>query len=351
MSQVMKRYLLFASHSYAYQIFRPLQREILRRGDECAWFLEDSCPDMLLEGETRIRGISEVIDWNPTAVFACGNWVYDFFPGVKVELFHGYPMNKRNDAIDDHFSIRGWFDIYCTQGPSSTPYFKKLSEKHRYFKIYETGWPKIDDMVEAMKTPEPVRNQLTILYAPTFTKGISSAWDMIDPLRQMVAEKPWNWIITFHPKLDDPWLIEQYQQLDREFANIEFRRFNKGMETFRDSDLMLCDSSAIIVEYLMLDKPVVTLRNTIPGPHLVNVENVEDIPDAIEYASTKPSELMKGMHEYTAYHEAHRDGQNSARVLDAVDHFIANYKGRLPHKPLNLLRKFKVRMRLGYWKK
>lgn len=46
-----RRYLLYASLSYAYAILRPLQEEIRRRGDEAAWFLEPSCPDMLLLDE------------------------------------------------------------------------------------------------------------------------------------------------------------------------------------------------------------------------------------------------------------------------------------------------------------
>ena len=66
--------------------------------------------------------------FNPIAVFVPGNWVYDFFPGVKVEVFHGYPMKKRIEKIDDHFTLRGWFDIYCTQGKSSTPYFTYLEK-------------------------------------------------------------------------------------------------------------------------------------------------------------------------------------------------------------------------------
>ena len=66
------------------------------------------------------------MDYQPIAVFAPGNYIYDFFPGVKVSLFHGYPINKRGDEKDDHFSVRGWFDVYCTQGETSTLPFKEL---------------------------------------------------------------------------------------------------------------------------------------------------------------------------------------------------------------------------------
>lgn len=347
----MKRYLLFASHSYAYSIMRPIEREIWRRGDEVAWFLEDTCPDMLQEGERRLKTIPAVIKWNPLAVIAPGNWVYSFFPGIKVEVFHGYPMKKRIEKVDDHFTLRGWWDIYCTQGESSTPYFTELSNRKGYFKIYETGWPKVDDFFDPQLPPEPKRERPCILYAPTFSKGISSAWEMAAAIDKMAAERPWDWIITFHPKLlTDQQLLADYEALAQKHPNVEFRRVNKGLETFRESDVLLCDSSSLIVEYLMTGKPAVTLRNTHPGPFLLDVQTIDEIAPAIERALTRPAELMQAIDEYTRYHERHRDGRNSARVLDAIDDFKANYEGKIPKKPLNLIRKWKIRWRLKYFK-
>ncbi len=347
----MKRYLLFASHSYAFSIMRPIEREAWRRGAEVAWFLEDTCPDLLMPNERRLQTIDEAIAWNPLAVIAPGNWVYPFIPGIKVEVFHGYPMKKRIEKVDDHFTIRGWWDIYCTQGESSTPYFKELEQKHGYFKIYETGWPKADDTFNPDLPPEPARERPCILYAPTFSKGISSAWDMAPAIDQMASTQNWDWIITFHPKLmEDPQLIADYEALAQKHANIDFRRVNKGLETFRESDVLLCDSSSLIVEYLMTGKPAVTFRNTHPGPFLLDVQTLDEIAPAIEKALTHPAELMQAIDAYTNYHERHRDGQNSARVLDAIDDFAAHYQGKLKAKPLNLVRKLKLRWRLKYFK-
>lgn len=338
-----KRYLFFATLTYSYTILRPLQKEIWRRGDDVAWFLEDSCPDKLFENEKRLKTIEEVLEYSPIAVFAAGNYIYDFLPGVKVAVFHGYPMKKRIEKIDDHFTIRGWFDIYCTQGESSTPYFKYLEDKHRFFKIYETGWCKVDEFYDPTLPPEPKRKRPVILYSPTFTKSICSAWNLLPQIDKMAAEKEWDWIITFHPKLDDPQLIADYTALAEKHPNVTFSRINEGLKTFRKSDVMLCDSSSIIVEYMLLDKPVVTFRNTHPGNFLLDVQNVEDVAPAIEKALTRPKELMDNIYAYTSHHEGHRDGQNSARVLDAVDDFIANHKDGMKKKPLNLVRKLKMR--------
>ena len=85
---------------------------------------------------------------------------------------------------------------------------------------------------------------------------------MTSVIEKLAKEKEWNWIITFHPKLDDAILRQQYIKLAEKYTNIDFRSVNKGLETFRESDILLCDSSSLIVEYMMLDKPVVTFRNT-----------------------------------------------------------------------------------------
>lgn len=344
----MKHYLLFASHSYAFSILRPVEQEIRRRGDEAAWWIEYSCPDLRTPDELRVYNLREVKHFAPIAVIAPGNWVYPFFPGVKVEVFHGYPMRKRIEAVDDHFTLRGWWDIYCTQGPSSTPYFSELAKREGYFKIYETGWCKADTFF-SKQSKEEKRDTPCILYSPTFSKGISSAWEMPNVIDRLAVERPWKWIITLHPLLmEDQELKRRYEALAERHENVQFLPINEGISTFRLSDVMLCDSSSLIVEYLMTRKPVVTLRNTHPGPYLIDVQYSDEIGDAIEKALQRPKALMQAIEEYTAFHEAHRDGCNSARVIDAIDDFIAHHQQKMHRKPLNWWRK--IQMIIRYFK-
>lgn len=345
-----KRYLFFVSLSYAYSILRPLQDEIWRRGDEVCWFIEKTSPVQLKENERQLETIEQVMEYDPIAVFAPGNYIYDFFPGIKVSVFHGYPINKRNDKSDDHFKLREWFDIYCTQGESSTSVFKQLEEKHKYFKVYETGWCKADSFFLPEETQQFRSDKTpTIFVASTFSKGISSLHEFYPIIERLAQKRSWNWIITLHPKLQDKELIEKYQLLSSTFSNVTFHPIMEGIQHFHNSDVMLCDSSSIIIEYMLLSKPVVTYRNTSPGKHLINVTNVDDIEQALEEALTYPKGLIKEINDYTLTHEGHRDGKNSARILDAVDDFIINYKDRIKRKPLNLFRKLKLRWSLKFW--
>lgn len=345
-----RRYLLFAQLPYAYTIMRPLQDEIRRRGHDCAWFLDEGCADMLRPDERRLCSVDEVRAYEPYAVFTPGNYIPHFFPGIKVDLFHGFPINKRSTEVDTFFRLRGWFDIYCTLGPNSTPRFRMLERRHGYFKVYETGWCRSDEFFEARKQPKPAGARPVIFYASTFTRGISSAWTLLPVIRRLAETRPWDWVVTLHPKIDDPELLDGYSRMADELPNVTFVRNNEGVATYGACDVMLCDSSSIIVEFMMLDRPVVTYRNTQPGPHILDVTDTDSIAPAIERALQRPPELMASMRAYLQEREAHIDGRNSARVLDAVDDFASRWQGRLRRKPLNLIRKLKLRRRFGYWR-
>lgn len=379
----MKKYVFFCEVEYSYPILRPLQDEIRRRGDEVCWFLEKHCPDRLLAGERRLLTIRDVIAYKPLAIFSAGNYIYDFFPGVKVKVFHGYPVNKRNLPSDNHFRLRGWHDLLCTSGPNSTLPFRHLSEEYGYFKVYETGWVKADLYARAMQnaqegknvgagfytrpkndgresvcigrvlTPAPTSpQQMTnrpprILFGSTFSRNITCAPVMAPMIERMAQQKPWQWLLTLHPLMPED-IRRQYRDLAARYPNVEFKD-SVTPEDMMQTDVLLCDSSSIIVEYMLLNKPVVTYRNTQPGPHLLNVMELEAVPAAIETALTRPHGLMTAIVEYVARREAHLDGHNCQRVLQAVDDFVLRWQGKLPPKPRNLFRKIKLRLRLHYF--
>ncbi len=351
-----KRYLFYVAHSYAYAILFPIEEEIARRGGESAWFVERGCPIEALGARRRIEDFDDVEDFAPIAVFAPGNYIPDFFPGIKVEVFHGYPINKRADRHDDHFTIRDWFDLYCTQGPSSTIPFEEIAHRLDTFRVSETGWAKTDSYILAAKkmtageySSSTKSDRPTIIYSSTFTRSLTSTSILADEVERMVASGRWNWIFMFHPKLDDEQVLGHYRSLAERYDNARYYGNTFDMEAMVQADAMLCDSSSIIMEFMLLDKPVVTFRNSMPGPHLLDVTEVDEVEPALEKALARPKELMSSLRAWRDNHEAHRDGQCAARILDAVDEFIAEGGTNiLRRKSLNLVRKIKLRKKLGY---
>lgn len=341
----MKRYLLFVSLTYSYSILRPIQEEIRKRGDEVAWFIEEPCPICLEAGEIHLKTIKEVMDYNPIATYAPGNHIYDFFPGVKVEVFHGL-YYKRTD-YGDHYRIRGFFDLYCTTSSLFLPKFKKLEKKHGFFKVVHTGWSKFDSYFSYKETSLYNENPV-VLYAPTFSTQFNSAFDLYDKIEELIKTRKWVWIFSFHPKMDKE-LIDKYKNLAQKYDNAVFSEEENKIPLLKNANVMLSDTSSIIYEFLWLEKPVVTYKNSFPEKHLLDMDKPELLEETIELALQRPADLMKNIHDFMQIVHPYKDGKASARILDATDDFITNYKGKIKKKPLNLFRKLKLRKKAGYF--
>ena len=173
----MSRYLFFIRQPYSFEILRPLQDAIRNRRDEVAWFLQGVDARHLRSEARLLSTVSDAKAYAPLAVFAPGKWVPDFFPGHKVQVFHG--LANDDTGKKGHFRIRDVFDLYCTHGESGTTAFQQLARRYGTFHVTETGWPKVDplflpgrvaDLRERLRTAKPI-----VLYAATFSPSLTSA--------------------------------------------------------------------------------------------------------------------------------------------------------------------------------
>jgi hypothetical protein len=107
----------------------PLQEEILKRGYEVKWFTYISASKKNFPSHAEmLNSIEEAIKYNPDIILSITDYAPDFLPGLKVQIFHGFNPDKREE--DEHFTIRGFFDLYCTQGPATTKRFKEQQKKY-----------------------------------------------------------------------------------------------------------------------------------------------------------------------------------------------------------------------------
>jgi len=337
----MKKYLLYVSQLYSFSIVRPLQEEILKRGGEIRWYLARVEFALYLKpDEIRLNTVNDINEFNPEVVFVASNTVPDFFPGIKVQLFHGFNAQKR-DAETGHFRIRGFFDLYCTQGPTTTEPFLLLEDKYKYFKVIETGWPKMDPLFNTVVNKNN-KERTNILFTSTFTPALSAAHKIFDMVEKLSEKEKWNFTITFHSKMD-PEIVNQYKNL----KSAKYVETDDIIPLLADADIMLSDTSSIFSEFMLQQKPVVTYQTKVPGEHLINVTKESQIENALEYAKKKPKQLMDEIKKYTNSIHPYRDGDSSRRVLDATDTFLNQYKGKLRKKPLNIVRRIKMRMKHG----
>lgn len=339
------RFLIYINHNYALPIGIPLQEEINRLGYTVKWFSGLEPPKKFFpEHGDLINNIEDTINYDPHIILTITDIVPDFIPGLKVQIFHGFPANKRKGT--DQFTIRGFFDLYCTQGPSSTIPFKKQQQKYKTFEVVETGWSKMDPLfpLEATENEKPV-----ILISSTFTKQYSLALkeEVIDEIERLSKTGKYKFIAVLHPKLGAE-TVKKFRALENE--NFKFHDTTDLIPLFKEADIMFSDTTSAIIEFLVQRKPVVTFMNNMPGPYLVDIDKVADIEKSFDLALSPPKPLLSQIEKFAEFSHPFSDGKSSERVIKAcIDHLHAD-KSYLKKKPLNLLRRLKIRMQLGYLK-
>lgn len=330
-----RRYLMFVELPYSFEILRPLQAAARRRGGEVAWFLNGPAPDYLHAGERLLRSVAEVRAFAPDAVFVPGNEVPPSFPGLKVQVFHGFAIEKKG-----HFRIRGMFDLFCTFGPLTTGPFEALAREHGWFNVVETGWPKVDPLFDAQPMAN-VHGPKRILYAPTFSPSLTSAPALAATIASLVARRDWHWTVKFHPKMA-PALAAPIRAISG--PNFEVAASEQMLPLLRDADAMLTDTSSAAAEFMLLDKPVVAFRNRSPGPHLVNVDDQAALESALEAVLEGDDPSRDARRRFAQDMHPWRDGRSSERILDAVEGMLERGREGMPRKPWSPLRRFR------YWR-
>ena len=340
----MKRFLIYISQPYSIPIGLPLQEEIEKRGFSVKWFCDESDTQKAFVDKQRLLNtIDDVVTYRPDIVLVATNEVPDFISGLKVQIFHGFSVGKRSES-KGHFNIRGFFDLYCTQGSSTTKPFQLLAEKHKYFKVVETGWSKMDSLfplAEMTTTSLP-----TIMISSTFTTKLSLAKneEVVNEIARISMLEKWHFIVVLHPKMEQE-IVETFKAMQHEYFT--FYDTTDLIPLYKKADIMLSDTTSAITEFVLQRKPVVTINNNQPAAHMINISNAEEIEGALALAFTKPKEIMQSLEVFIKETHPYDDGTSSARVIDACLSFLE--KDKLNRKPLNLIRRYKIRKKLKYW--
>jgi len=339
------RFLIYISHTYALPIGLPLQEEIKQRNDEVKWFSELEAPKSYFpENGELLATIEEALAYKPHIVLCITDVVADFLPGLKVQIFHGFLANKHTDK-KGHFRIRGLFDLYCTQGPSTTIPFNEIQQKKNHFLVRETGWSKVDPL---FKIEENKREKPTILLSSTFSPKYSWLYneEVITEIKRLSKTGEFEFLAVLHPKMDKE-KIEIVKKMQHE--NFKYYDTTDIIPLFRQADIMFSDTTSAITEFILQKKPVVTFRNNKPANHLINISNAEEIESAIRAAFSPSEKLLKNIESYIYDTHPYFDGKSSERVISTCIDVLHTDKSELSSKPLNLVRRYQLRKKLNYF--
>ncbi|MBU0992122.1 MAG: CDP-glycerol glycerophosphotransferase family protein [Proteobacteria bacterium] len=320
------RIVLFCQQKYSITILYPIYKEAIKQGHhQVLWYLgQKSVPDFEYKGEVEwTESIQAVYDFNPEAIYVPGNIVPYYLPGVKIQVFHGYAPEK-----PDHWEIRNYFDLYLTQGPYFTRGFQKLAEKHGTFEVMETGWPRQDWIFENLHTYDRYREYLLstykkkkiVLYAPTFSRRLTSLPYLHDAIKDLALTRDILLIMKFHPLEKKQW-VDLYKNLADEVENILFMDDHNISKYILVADVMISDTSSVVHEFLLLNKPVITFRNISKEKFCQDVSLTEDLKPAFDDVFEKDPFREKRRWLVDNY-DPYLDGKVGMRMIAAADDYI-----------------------------
>ena len=90
------------------------------------------------------------------------------------------------------------------------------------------------------------------------------------------------------------------------------------------ADVLISDTSSVVYEFILLDKPVITFKTRSTERYWENVDHPEGVIDAFEKLLENDSYKEQRQQIINQYHP-YVDGHSSARVYDAVLEYIDAY--------------------------
>jgi len=335
--------ILFCMNPYSFGILEPVMQVLKEKNYEFIWFVRTAILEKFPYQDQRFTSkIEDLVHFNSDAIFVPGNEVPHYLRGVKTQVFHGLAGEKKG-----HFRIRNYFDLYLTQGPYFTRWFSKAANKHKDFSVVETGWPKLDIYGKELHKYDSDKLSLLkkysakkiILYAPTFSPSLTSAPHLLSQIEELALEKEYLIVIKFHDLMAKN-LIDSYKKLSMSFKNVLFIEERNIIKYLLIADLMISDTSSVVYEFLLLDKPVITFKNNSLAMNWDNLLSFNGLVKSVvrnlleDPFKEQRLKVLKEYHPYT-------DGNSAKRMVEAVEEYIK--RNGVPEKRLiSWFRRYKI---------
>ncbi len=342
------RIILFCKNPYAFDVLNPIKEVLKARNEDFLWYVYPKIVDKFpYQDEPFTTKMEDLKAYRGDAIFVPGNEVPHYLRGVKTQVFHGLAGEKKS-----HFKIRDYFDLYLTQGSYFTNRFLRLKEKHKDFEVIETGWSKFDIYWANQNKYVALKNELLrkhkaekiILYAPTFSPSLTSAPFLKEEIKRLAENKNYLVLIKFHDLMGKE-LIQGYKKLAESIDNISFEEERNVTKYLMMADLLVSDTSSVVYEFLLLDKPVVTYKNIAEKilwhNSLAYTGLVESVNDNLQNDPFKNQRKIVS----DTYHP-YRDGLSAERMVESVRFYIKEF-GIPERRKLSLFRKYKIYKMFG----
>jgi len=145
-------------------------------------------------------------------------------------------------------------------------------------------------------------------------------------------------IIKFHDKMDVS-IKEKYQNL--ESKNLIISDEKDITKLLQISDLMISDTSSVVYEFILLDKPVVTLDSKSENINWLNLNDETKVYEKVLKILNEGDDFKDKRETTISEYHPYSDGESASRMIDAALEYKRAH-GVPKRRKLSLLRKFKI---------
>ncbi|WP_348647106.1 CDP-glycerol glycerophosphotransferase family protein [Arenibacter sp. F26102] len=340
--------ILFCQNAYAFGILAPIRDVLLEQEHDFLWYISEKLLDNFpYKNEDYTVSTLDLQRYKSDAIFVPGNEVPYYIRGLKVQVFHGLAGEKKG-----HFRIRHYFDLYLTQGPYFTDKFNELKKIHKNFDVIETGWPKLDVYsseknrydFEKKAILQQYNTDKIVLYAPTFSPSLTSAPFLLKEIKDLAEQNGYVIFIKFHDLMDHKW-IRAYRTLANEIPNVLFKDDKNIIKSLLQADILISDTSSVIYEFILLNKPVISFKNIAEKVLWDNSKVYTGLTEKVLNNFQLDPHAADRAYINMQFHP-YQDGKSALRMVNAVKNHIET-NGVPEKRELSLARRFKINSMFG----
>lgn len=319
------RTVLFCEHAYAFGILEPIADVLKAKQYDYVWFTTKAlAPKFPFKDEPHISSMSALRKFKSDCLFIPGNYSPFYIRGYKAQVFHGLAGEKAS-----HFKVRGYFDVYLTQGPYFTERFNQIKAKHQNFEVIETGWCKLDVyeknkesyLAEKAELLQTHHAKKLLVFAPTHNVSMNCAPFLVTEFEQLASNKEYLIVVKFHD-LTKPEVMTTYEALAKKHDNILLSKDPNISKLIYIGDLLISDTSSVVYEFILLDKPVLTFKSKAENILWDDAKEYNGLTEKVAANLTLDAFKDQRAKVIAAYHP-YQDGKSSLRMIETVEKMIA----------------------------